>query len=120
MRLSALPAPRIARVVGTLSQKKGGDWITVQSFQPLVQCTGTASIAVDDYGRVLGITITPLDEDEEEINVVIDGRGKKFGQTMDLKDVEILGIQFSKDKERWIRLVDFRTVEEEEEKEDKE
>ena len=119
-RLSALPAPRIARVVGTPSQKEGSDWITVQSFQPLVRCKGTVCVAEDDYGRVMGVTIAPLDEDEDEIKVVVDGRGNQFGQTMDSKDVEILGIQIKKGKERWVRLIDYRTVEEEEEEDDKE
>jgi DNA/RNA endonuclease YhcR with UshA esterase domain len=60
------------------------------------------------------ITSVQLDADDGTYNVELNPKGKELGENMEGEKVEVEGIVSQKDNQKWLKVLTFKAVEEEE------
>ena len=76
-----------------------------------VKLQGVVSVIKDANGV---ITSVQLDADDDTYNVELNPKGKELGENMEGQKVEVEGIVSQKDNQKWLKVLTFKAVEEEE------
>jgi len=80
-----------------------------------VTLTGTVSVVKDDDDNITAVSLTA---DGEAYTVVLDSKGKKLGEDMDGKNVEVKGTVEEEDGNKMLKVSEYKEVKEEAAEED--
>lgn len=76
-----------------------------------VRLEGFVSVLRDVNDMIVSVNLIT---DEESYNVVLDKKGMELGEEMEDEDVEVEGIVSKEDDQKWLKVLTFKLVEEEE------
>ncbi len=75
-----------------------------------VKLEGFVSVARDANDVIISVQLIT---DEDTYNVVLDEKGLELGKEMEYTEVEVEGIVSEKDNQKWLKVLTFKEIEEE-------
>jgi len=79
-----------------------GETVSLQGFVSVLRDANDVIIAVQ------------LDTDTDIYNVVLDAKGQELGDQMEDQEVKVKGVVSEKEYQKWLKVLTFEAVEEEE------